>query len=206
LAVPANKGRKLPAELLTADDVRALLAACSTSAPTGVRNRALLVVLYRAGLRLDEALTLTPADVDVGRGVVHVVHVVHVGHDGGGRHRVTGLDAAALALVEEWLAVRADLGFAGAAPLFCTLSGGPLHPAYVRQLLPRLADKAGIGKRVHAQGLRHTHAAELAAEGLPAEVIQEQLGHESLASTDRYLRRIPPKDRIGALQRRQWSP
>jgi site-specific recombinase XerD len=199
LAVPANKGRKLPAELLTADDVRALLAACSTSAPTGVRNRALLVVLYRAGLRLDEALTLTPADVDVGGGVVRV------GHDHG-RHRLVGIDAAALALVEEWLAVRADLGLAGAAPLFCTLSGGPLHPAYVRQLLPRLADKAGIGKRVHAQGLRHTHAAELAAEGLPAEVIQEQLGHESLASTDRYLRRIPPKDRIGALQRRQWSP
>jgi site-specific recombinase XerD len=197
--MPANKGRKLPAELLTADDVRALLAACSTSAPTGVRNRALLTVLYRAGLRLDEALTLTPADVDVGGGVVRV------GHDLG-RQRLVGIDAAALALVEEWLAVRADLGLAGAAPLFCTLSGGPLHPAYVRQLLPRLADKAGIGKRVHAQGLRHTHAAELAAEGLPAEVIQEQLGHESLASTDRYLRRVPPKDRIGALQRRQWSP
>jgi integrase/recombinase XerC len=199
LAVPANKGRKLPAELLTADDVRALLAACSTSAPTGVRNRALLTVLYRAGLRLDEALTLAPADVDVDGGVVVV------GHDLG-RHRLVGIDAAALALVEEWLAVRADLGLARAAPLFCTLSGGPLHPAYVRQLLPRLADKAGIGKRVHAQGLRHTHAAELAAEGLPAEVIQEQLGHESLASTGRYLRRVPPKDRIGALQRRQWSP
>ena len=198
LAVPANKGRKLPAELLTADDVRALLAACSTRAPTGVRNRALLAVLYRAGLRLDETLTLTPADVDVGGGVVRV------GHDL--RHRLVGIDTGARALVEEWVAARAALGLGGDAPLFCTLSGGPLHPAYVRQLLPRLADKAGIGKRVHAQGLRHTHAAELAAEGLPAEVIQEQLGHGSLASTDRYLRRIPPKDRIGALQRRQWSP
>jgi site-specific recombinase XerD len=201
LGVPANKGRKLPAELLTADDVRALLAACSTTAPTGIRNRALLAVLYRAGLRLDEALTLTPADVDVDGGVVHAGH----GHDPG-RRRVAGIDAAALAIVGEWLAVRADLGLGAAAPLFCTLSGGPLHPAYVRQLLPRLAEKAGIGKRVHAQGLRHTHAAELAAEGLPVEAIQEQLGHESLASTDRYLRRIPPKDRIGALHRRQWSP
>ena len=197
---PANKGRKLPPELLTADDVRALLAACSTTAPTGVRNRALLVTLYRAGLRLDEALTLAPADVDVGGGIVRV------GRRGVGRPRAVGIDAAGLAIVEEWLEVRAALRFAGDAPLFCTLSGGPLHPAYVRQLLPRLADKAGIGKRVHAQGLRHTHAAELAAEGLPAEVIQEQLGHESLASTDRYLRRVPPQDRIGALQRREWSP
>jgi len=215
--VPANKGRKLPPELLTADDVRALLAACSTTAPTGLRNRALLVALYRAGLRLDEALTLTPADVDLGGGVVRVgQEALGMGGvppttaaraaRGSGRHRVAGLDPAALAIIGEWLEERAALGLPGDGPLFCTLSGGPIHPAYVRQLLPRLAAKAGIDKRVHAQGLRHTHAAELAAEGLPAEVIQAQLGHESLASTDRYLRRAVPTDRIGALQRRQWSP
>lgn len=196
--MPPNKGRKLPPELLTADDVRALLAACSATAPTGLRNRALLVVLYRAGLRLDEALWLTPAGVDPAGGILHV------GHRGTGR--VAGIDPGALAIVEEWLKVRAGLGLPEDGPLFCTLAGGPLHPAYVRQLLPRLAAKAGIGKRVHAQGLRHTHAVELAAEGLPVEVIQEQLGHESLASTDRYLKRIPPTDRIGALHRRQWSP
>jgi integrase len=219
LAVPPNKGRKLPPELLTPDEVRALLAACSASAPTGVRNRALLVVLYRAGLRLDEALALTPVDidVDVAGGVVRVGQrgVGHPRETGGvppttaagaAKERVVGIDTATLAIVDEWRSVRRSLGLTDDPPLFCTLSGGPLHPAYVRQLLPRLAEKAGIGKRVHAQGLRHTHAAELAAEGLPAEVIQAQLGHESLASTDRYLRRIPPVDRVGALQRRQWSP
>ena len=196
--MPPNKGRKLPPELLTADDVRALLAACSTTAPTGRRNRALLAVLYRAGLRLEEALSLTPDGVDVEAGVLHV------GRRGTGR--VAGIDPGALALVEAWVMARSALGLPDDAPLFCTLTGGPLHPAYVRQLLPRLAAKAGIEKRVHAQGLRHTHAAELAAEGLPVEVIQAQLGHESLASTDRYLKRIPRTDRIGALQRRQWSP
>jgi len=194
--VPANKGRKLPPELLTAEDVRALLAACSTTAPTGVRNRALVAVLYRAGLRLDEALAILPGDVDADGGVVRV--------GAGGHRRLAGIDTAALAIVADWLDVRTALGLGGDVPLFCTLSGGPLHPAYVRQLLPRLAAKAGIAKRVHAQGLRHTHAAELAAEGLPAELIQAQLGHESLASTDRYLRRVPSADRIGALQRRQW--
>ena len=98
--MPANKGRKLPPELLTTDEVRALLAACSTSAPTGLRNRALLVTLYRAGLRLEEALTLTPAAVDVAGGVVRV------GDHGAGHRRLAGIDAAALAIVEEWLAVR----------------------------------------------------------------------------------------------------
>jgi site-specific recombinase XerD len=194
LAVPANKGRKLPPELLTPDEVRALLQACSPSAPTGVRNRALLITLYRAGLRLDEALGLLPADVDPGVGVLRV----------GGRE--AGIDTGALAVVGQWLEVRSALGLPDDVPLFCTLSGGPLQPAYVRQLLPRLAEKAGITKRVHASGLRYTHAAELAAEGLPAELISAQLGHESLASTGRYLRRVPPKDRIGALNRRQWTP
>jgi site-specific recombinase XerD len=193
-AVPANKGRKLPPELLTPDEVRALLGACSTSAPTGLRNRALLVTLYRAGLRLEEALTLLPSDVDAGEGVLRV------------GDRVAGIDAGALAIVADWLQARVALLIPHSSPLFCTLSGGYLQPAYVRQLLPRLALKAGVAKRVHASGLRYTHAAELAAEGLPVELISAQLGHESLASTDRYLQRIPPKDRIAALQRRQWSP
>jgi site-specific recombinase XerD len=199
-AVPPNKGRKLPPELVTADDVRALLAACSTTAPTGLRNRALVVALYRAGLRLDEALTITPTDVDLDGGVIRIRQPA------GGRDRIAGIDHGALAIIEAWLAARATLGLPEGSPLFCTLSGGPLQPAYVRQLLPRLADKAGLGKRVHAQGLRYSHAVELAAEGLPAEVIQAQLGHESLASTGRYLRRRAAPDRIGALQRRKWSP
>jgi integrase/recombinase XerC len=200
LAVPANKGRKLPPELLTPDEVRALLAACSPSAPTGLRNRALLATLYRAGLRLDEALALVPSDIDAAEGVVRVRC------RGGGHERAAGIDSAALAIVERWLTVRATLAVGDDEPLFCTLAGRPLHPAYVRQLLPRLAEKAGIDKRVHAQGLRYTHAAELAAEGLPAELIQAQLGHESLASTDRYLRRMSPDERIGALRRREWKP
>lgn len=200
LVVPANKGRKLPPELLTPEDVRALLAACSATAPTGIRNRALVATLYRAGLRLDEALALVPADVDLTGGVIHV-----------GRHtrkhvRDAGIDAGALGLIRKWLRTRASLGVGADAPLFCTLAGGRVHPAYVRQLLPRLAEKAGIDKRVHAQGLRFTHAAELAAEGMPAELIQAQLGHESLASTDRYLRRMSAAERIDALQRREFKP
>jgi integrase/recombinase XerD len=200
LVAPANKGRKLPPELLTPEDVRALLGACSTTAPTGIRNRALVVTLYRAGLRLDEALALVPADLDVAPGVIHV------GRRSGEHAREVGIDAGAMGVVRKWLRVRASLGISAGAPLFCTLSGGRIHPAYVRQLLPRLAEKAGIDKRVHAQGLRFTHAAELAAEGMPAELIQAQLGHESLASTDRYLRRMSAADRIDALQRRNWKP
>ena len=84
-----------------------------------------------------------------------------------------------------WVDVRKGLGITSRRWLFCTLAGGPLDPSYVRQLLPRLAPRAGVDKRVHAHGLRHTHAAELADEGYPVNFIQDQLGHASLAVTDR---------------------
>jgi integrase len=61
-------------------------------------------------------------------------------------------------------------------------------------------------KRVHPHGLRHTHAAELVAEGVPVNVIQKQLGHVSLATTDIYLRHIAPADVIAMGRNREWTP
>ena len=87
--VPANKGRKLPPEPLTAEEVKGLIRACSKRASTGVRNRALIVVLYRAGLRISEALALLPKDLDAQASTIRVLH-------GKGDHdRVVGLDAGA---------------------------------------------------------------------------------------------------------------
>src|SRR5262249_366797 len=101
---PANKGRHYPAEILTADEVRALIRACSNRAPTGVRNRALLVLLYRAGCRISEALRLLPKDLDRGAGTTTVLR------GKGGKRRTIGLDPGAFAVVERWLDVRTKLG------------------------------------------------------------------------------------------------
>ncbi len=196
---PANAGQRLPPEILTADEVRALIRACSPSALTGARNRALLVVLYRGGLRISEALALRPKDVDAAAGSVTILH------GKGDKRRTIGLDPGAFAMLESWLGVRASKGMTGRQPIFCTLGGRPLDPSYVRHLLPRLAARAGIEKRVHPHGLRHTHAAELAAERMPPNVIQAQLGHESLSTTDRYLRHIAPQDLIDRMRGREWT-
>ena len=161
---PAHKGRRFPAELLSPDEVRALLCACSSRAPTGIRNRALVAVLYRGGLRISEALALRPKDVDQGAGTVTVLH------GKGDQRRTIGMDPAAFGLLERWLDKRRSLGLPARRPIFCTLRGEPIDSSYVRRLLPRLAARAGIEKRVHAHGLRHAHAAELAAKGLPANV------------------------------------
>jgi site-specific recombinase XerD len=196
--IPANKGQKLPPEPLFPDEVRALIQACSAHAPTGIRNRALLVVLYRSGLRISEALALAPKDLDARGGTIRVLH------GKGDKDRVVGLDPGAWAILDQWLSRRTDLGLTRSARAFCTLGGKPLQTAYVRALLPRLARRAGIDKRVHAHGLRHTHAYELAGEGTPLHLIQAQLGHTSLATTDRYIRHLNPVAVVEVMQARNW--
>lgn len=197
---PANKGHTFPPEVLTPDEVRSLIRACSNRAPTGVRNRALIGVLYRGGLRLGEALALKPKDLDPLQGTITVLH------GKGDRRRVVGLDPGAMAMVERWIERRKDIGLSARSPLFCTLGGKPLKASYIRTLLPRLAAKAGIEKRVHPHGLRHTMAYELMMEGVPVPIIQRQLGHASLATTDRYLAHLAPRDVVEAMQRRhEWS-
>src|SRR5690606_18811522 len=110
----------------------------------------------------------------------------------GGRSRTVGIDPGGMSLVRAWAVLRDALVMDWRAPLFCALTGRRLTQAYVRRLLPRLALKAGIAKRVHAHGLRHTHAAQLRAEGLDIGLISKQLGHRSIATTARYLDHIAP--------------
>ncbi len=148
-----------PAEVLTDQEVRALLAACGEG-PVGVRHRSLLALMYRAGLRISEALSLRPHDVDLQAGTVWVRFAK------GGRDRVVGLDPGAGAVVAAWAELRAVLAVPAGAPLFCTAPGNPITTAYVRRLLPVLGRRAGIAKRVHAHGLRHAHAAQLRSEGV----------------------------------------
>jgi len=195
---PANKGRKFPAEPLTEDEVAALLRQCSVKAPTGIRNRALIAVMYRAGLRISEALALRPADVNQADGTLRVLH------GKGNKARTVGLDAGALDTVARWMDRRREFGFRN-GPLFCTLSGGPVSDRYVRNMLKRIRTKAGLEKRVHPHGLRHTHAAELVREGTPVNVIRDQLGHSSLAVTDRYLRNVAPAEVIALGKSRTWT-
>jgi site-specific recombinase XerD len=182
-----NRRNKRPVEPLTADEVRALVAGCSLKAPTGVRNRALIAAMYRGGLRVGEALALRPADVDPGNATLRVLH------GKGDQDRVVPVDDGAMAVILRWMDKRRESGLRN-GPLFCTLKGGPVADVYVRNLLKRLAARAGLEKRVHPHGLRHTHAAELVTEGVPMPVIRDQLGHSSLAVTDRYLRHVMPAD------------
>ncbi len=194
-----NKGKKFPPEMLTCEEVQRLLRAPSRRAPTGVRNHALIVVLYRAGLRVSEALALWPKDVDSQAGTLRVLH------GKGDKARTVGMDAEAFSALDRWLDVRGRLGINGHAPVFCTLGGGPVSAAYVRGMLPRMAKRAGIDKRVHPHALRHTMASEMRMEGRDIGDISKALGHASIATTARYLDHVAPQATIDMMRSRPWG-
>jgi len=195
----SSTSRRRPPEVLTETEAIALIKACSARAPTGVRNRALIAVLWRCGLRISEALSLELRDVDLQAGTLRVRH------GKGDKSRTVGVDEQTAALLARWLDRRRKLSPGARAPVFCTLAGGRVDTSYVRHLLPRLAAKAGLDRRVHAHGLRHTYASELARELTPINVIRDALGHTSLAVTDRYLRDVAPMHVIDTIRARRWD-
>lgn len=191
---------RYPAEVLTRQEVGRLLDACGTRTWTDRRNRALIVVLYRAGLRLAGALALRPCDVDLNRGAIRVLK------GKGGKARTVGIDRWRLTALAGWMEEHRARGWSGGDPLFCSGSGKPVTQAYIRRRLPELGRTAGIHKRLHAHGLRHTHAAELRVEGIDLAVIRRQLGHASLLTTVRYLDHLEPESVINIVNRRNLEP
>jgi site-specific recombinase XerD len=184
--------------VLTRDEAAALMVACDASTAVGLRNRALIAVMYRAGLRIAEALSVRPKDVDTQNCAIRVLFAK------GGKARTVGIDPAALELVTAWSNRRLEWCPPPGAPLFCSSSGRRLTEAYVRRLLPRLGRRAGIERRVHAHGLRHTMASQLREEGVDIGLIARQLGHLSITTTARYLDHLNPTAVIGVMKAREW--
>ena len=194
-----NKGCKLPTEPLTRDEVVALMNACSKRAPSGKRDRALICILWRGQLRISEALSLKPSDFDSNKCQIRILQ------GKGRKSRVVVIDEQACAELQAWLSERSKLpGVNGHKPIFCTLRGGRIDSAQIREKFPKLGKKAGIAKRVHAHGLRHTGASELVEEGISLTDIQGQLGHSSAATTDRYLHSLNPAARAERMRGRTW--
>jgi site-specific recombinase XerD len=196
---PPQKGLTLPAEILTPEEVLAILDECRDTT-TGIRDRALITVMYRSGLRVREALNLQHKDVDLNIGAIAVLH------GKGDRRRTVGIDPGATPMIEHWVEIRRErLAPPVGVPLFCSQKCRRMSKSMVREMLIRNARRAGIEKRVHPHGLRHTMAYELLMEGVPIPVIQRQLGHASLQTTDTYLSHIAPKQVLEFISARSWD-
>ena len=123
----------------------------------------------------------------------------------GGKRRVVGVDSGTAALVGRWLDVRRRRGINGRT-LFCSVQGRPMDQSYVRHLLPRLARKAGVERRVHAHGLRHAFAVELMRTGAPLYAVRDALGHADVRTTNIYLSRAGAHEAVDAMRHREWDP
>lgn len=216
----------LPAEVLTPAEVAAIIGGCSSRSRSGIRNRALLTLLYRSGIRISEAIgaparperrfrgrdgeeriqaarpaipPLRLADVDLAERTIRVLH--GKGNKATTRHYHPSADDA----LGRWVDTRKAMGLRG-GPLFCTLDGGQMHGQYVRGLLKRLAAGAGIDKRVHPHGFRHTFAVELRRAGTDIAAISKLLGHSSIAVTARYLDHLTNDEAAKALAAANLPP
>jgi integrase len=150
--IPPNKGRRYPADPPTVDEIVAVMRQAGDGRH-GRRMRGLIVVLWRAGLRIHEALTLTETDLDERRGSLLIRH------GKGDRRREVGMDPWAWSVLASWAADRAALP---PGLLFCVIDGPTRGRAWsataVRAELRHLAIEAGVRRRFAPHQLRHAHA------------------------------------------------
>ena len=188
---PSNRGLHSPADPPHVEEIVAVMRAAGKGVH-GQRLRGLIVILWRAGLRIQEALSLAEVDLDPRRGSLLVRH------GKGGRRREVGMDAWGWQQLAPWLETRLELPV---GPLFCIVSGPTRGRhwanAAARAELRRTAARAGV-RRFAPHQLRHAHAVEMAREGVPLIVIQRQLGHTSLGVTSIYLQGIDSAEIIDA--------
>ncbi len=175
---------RLPRNVLTVEQAQRLLEAPDMATPTGVRNRAVLEVLYSTGIRLSELTHLSLGDVDLEGGLLRV------NQGKGAKDRVVPLGTMAAKVLRGYLSqVRLlCLGERKEERLFLNHSGQPLSKMMVQIIVRDYARKAGLTVRVTPHVLRHTFATQLVRNGAPVELVSRMLGHSDLSVTHVYVR------------------
>jgi integrase/recombinase XerD len=175
-----RRTRKLPRTLSAAESER-LIEAANGTAPRALRDRALVELMYGAGLRVSETVGLTRTAVDLDARIVRVIGK-------GDKERIVPLGRPAAESVRRYLALgRPHLDRRHRPDLFLNARGGALTRAGAFLILRKLAEKAGLEpERVHPHLLRHSFATHLLEGGADLRSVQEMLGHADISTTERY--------------------
>ena len=176
-----RKARALP-HFLSSDDIERLLSAPPKSEPLGLRDRAILEVLYSAGLRVSELAGLNLSDVDARSATLRV-------RGKGRRERIAPVGSYALKALDEWnevrqISPREKAGSEG--PVFVNKSGRRLTTRSIGRLLEKHLRATGLDRRTTPHTLRHSFATHLLDRGADIRSVQELLGHKSLVTTQIY--------------------
>ena len=172
-------GRPLPGSL-SESQIVALLKAPDTETPIGLRDRAMLELLYATGLRISELVSLGLASVNLRQGVVRVVGK-------GGKERLVPVGEEALAWIERFVRDgRQPLSGAGTEALFPSRRGRAMTRQTFWYAVKRYALKAGIDRSISPHTLRHAFATHLLNHGADLRAVQMMLGHADLSTTQIY--------------------
>ena len=172
-------GKYLP-EVLSVEEVSAILESVDMKAPFGLRDRAILEVLYGCGLRVSEAAGLRISHVHLDEGFVDVIGK-------GDKQRLVPLGEVAADAIRAYLPARpapAERAFEDI--LFLNRFGRPLSRVSIFKLVKEQAMAAGIRKEISPHTFRHSFATHLIENGADLRIVQEMLGHESILTTEIY--------------------
>jgi site-specific recombinase XerD len=194
---PGNNGQRYAPDPPTVDEIIAVMRNAA-HARYGNRLNGLIGVLWRPGLRINEALSPAETDLEERRGSILVRHGKN------DRRRQVGMDAWGWTALVPWLSERAMLPV---GPLFCVIAGPTRGQGWsdsaARLELHRTAIEAGVRRRFAPHQLRHAHPVELLHEGIPLPLIQRQLGHSHLSTTGTYLQGISSEEIISTVYARR---
>lgn len=175
-------GRQLP-EVLTVEEIDAMISAIDMSKPEGQRNRAIIETLYSCGLRVSELVDLRMSNVYADEG-----YVVVIGK--GDKQRLVPISATALEEIDEYIkTTRSFLTIKNGDEdvLFLNRRGGKLTRVMIFYIIKELCELAGINKTVSPHTLRHSFATHLLEGGANLRAIQQMLGHECITTTEIYV-------------------
>lgn len=170
--VEAPKADKTPPQVLTVEEIELLLASPDVSSPQGVRDRAMLELLYATGIRVSELIALDVRDVQPG------MRFIRCG--GAGKERILPIGAPAAHWASRYINEFRDQMLKGASDeqaLFVNVSGRRLTRQGFWKLLKKAAVDAGISGEITPHTLRHSFAAHLIASGADTRAVQDMLGH-----------------------------
>ncbi len=170
-----RKQKRLPT-VLNRYEQFALLKQPNPKAPTGLRNLCIISLMLKTGLRVNEIIDLKDEDIDWDKGRLHVRK------SGAAMDRVLWVDEAEISLLSKWR----ELKTIDSEHFFSTLDGNRLKDRYIREMIKRLARKAGITKDVYPHLLRYTFAVDLIRETKDIHILQEALGHREASATQIY--------------------
>lgn len=164
-------------KFLTEDEINRLFAAPDVSTEEGIRDRAVLEVMYASGLRVSELVALKQTDVDLLAGLV-------VCHGKGNKERRVPLGKSAIHWLQQYAAVKAGYG-KSTSPFVFLHRGRPFTRQLAWSMIKRHAEKVGI-KNVSPHTLRHSFATHLLQHGADSRSVQALLGHSDISTTQIY--------------------